>query len=101
MFKQLEKVPTWALIAAGVAVAYIVFKPNQVGQSIGGAVGGIIFEGTGGLIEGVTTAAGNKLSPTSKNNFIYDDIIGGFGRGATGNKEWNLGDAIYDLIHGD
>lgn len=99
MFNQIKKMPNWALIAAGLGVAYLILRPNKAGLAVGETVGGVIFEGIGGLVEGLSSAAGNKLSPTSKNNFIYDDIVNGFGRGATGNRDWDLGTAIYDLFN--
>jgi hypothetical protein len=99
MFNKLKAVPPWALLLGAGVIAYIVFKPDSAGKSIGGVVGNVIFDGVGGLIEGVSTAAGRKLSPTSTDNYIYDDLIGGLGRGATGNKSWSLGTQIYDLTH--
>jgi hypothetical protein len=52
--------------------------------------------------KGVTAAAqvaGTKLNPYSSSNLVYDNAIGGAGRAITGNPNWTLGGALYDLTH--
>lgn len=46
---------------------------------------------------GAAGFAASKLNPASDQNFIYDDIIGGAGRYISGNPDWTLGSAIYDV----
>jgi hypothetical protein len=52
--------------------------------------------------KGVTAAAqvaGTKLNPYSSGNLVYDNTIGGAGRVITGNPNWTLGGALYDMTH--
>jgi hypothetical protein len=58
------------------------------------AVGGLGYVGYRWL-----KANKEKFDPTSTQNAVYHDAIGGVGRTLSGDKEWTLGGWIFDVTH--
>ncbi len=53
----------------------------------------------GAAVSDAAAAVADKVNPYSSNNFLYDNVIGGFGRTLSGDEGWSLGTWIYDLTH--
>jgi hypothetical protein len=49
--------------------------------------------------ESVLEFLARKGLPTSDQNIIYDDIVGGIGRAASGDESWSAGTWLYDLFN--
>jgi len=50
-------------------------------------------------LQAAGAVVGTKLNPASRENLIYDDVIGGLGRSVSGDSSWSLGGWLYDLTH--
>lgn len=86
-----------AAIGAGLGVLAL-FLLRQIGKDATESVGSAVdyVTGTAGA---VVDYAGQKLSPYSDKNVLYDNVIGGAGRVITGDASWSLGGQIYDWFH--
>lgn len=76
---------------------------RSVGKPIGIALGVLTVVGVAWFLFGdkLKRLVTVKLNPTSDENVIYQDIIGGAGRALSGEQSWALGSAIYDWFHED
>lgn len=73
---------------------------NEVAVIGGLALGVVVL----GVLAAKTAAAGikaaaPKIDPTSDQNLVYDNVIGGVGRAVSGDQSWSLGGWLYDVTH--
>ena len=71
--------PAMIYVAAGAVVVYLLYR---AAKKAGGAL----------------AAAADAVNPTSANNLAYRGV-NSIGASVTGDQNWSLGGAIYDLLH--
>jgi hypothetical protein len=90
-----------ALLYGGGAIIALYLLPKiipPIVKAVTEALGATVKAAAGAAAE-ATGQALNAVSPTNQDNVFYDTIVGGIGRGASGDPNWTLGGWVYDVFH--
>lgn len=71
-----------------------------VGVAVAGLVVYLLAKKVAGAAGDAARAVGAAIDPTADTNLAYRGV-NHVGTAVTGNKDWSLGVAIYDLLHGN